>query len=551
MPRPDGSVFVADWYDAGVGGHAFSDQTTGRIYRVVPKGHKTEKVKVDFGTVPGLIAALKSPNIATQDAARRGLIARGKELNVTGTVGELAVHDPDPIYRARALWVWHAIEGDTVAMAALTEVVNQGDARIREQAVRILGRDCRENGHVEYKNPEAKQPPAALKHLELFLALVDDPDAGVRREVILALRNLPTDKVGDALRKLAASWDGQDRWYLEALGLALDNRENDYLSKLFDGSLYGDLGDLEVVGRNGNVALPPYFPVDRNEAFIAVGTPDLPVNALSKNLGLAWRVHKRAVLPVLERIAPHLRSPELQQAVDDILERMSEPETAELVADMAAQTPDPVHRRELLTIAGESAVGELELRTHKTEGFPGHRASSPEPREPAAGDRAGGRDARWPVPRDSRSTGRGCQGRRGSTSRRRGGDRLVPDHTQPGLDQLIASVRGKPNSNSVAEAAVRANSRLFDARDDLTKLLTAGDYPLGLRREALRTLMQQHDGGNRVLALARAKELPDDLKTEATTLLHTIADRRCATRRTASCLYPRRPAAGGCRRSAS
>ncbi len=35
---PDGSVFVADWYDAGVGGHAFSDQTSGRIYRVAPKG---------------------------------------------------------------------------------------------------------------------------------------------------------------------------------------------------------------------------------------------------------------------------------------------------------------------------------------------------------------------------------------------------------------------------------------------------------------------------------------------------------------------------------
>ena len=40
---PDGSVFVADWYDAGVGGHAFSDQTTGRIYRVAPKGHKSTK----------------------------------------------------------------------------------------------------------------------------------------------------------------------------------------------------------------------------------------------------------------------------------------------------------------------------------------------------------------------------------------------------------------------------------------------------------------------------------------------------------------------------
>ena len=39
---PDGSVFVADWYDAGVGGHAFRDQDTGRIYRVAPKGNKAE-----------------------------------------------------------------------------------------------------------------------------------------------------------------------------------------------------------------------------------------------------------------------------------------------------------------------------------------------------------------------------------------------------------------------------------------------------------------------------------------------------------------------------
>ena len=35
---PDGSIYVADWYDAGVGGHAFRDQDTGRIYRVAPKG---------------------------------------------------------------------------------------------------------------------------------------------------------------------------------------------------------------------------------------------------------------------------------------------------------------------------------------------------------------------------------------------------------------------------------------------------------------------------------------------------------------------------------
>ena len=41
---PDGSVFVADWYDPGVGGHGMGDTTRGRIYRITPKGHKGYKV---------------------------------------------------------------------------------------------------------------------------------------------------------------------------------------------------------------------------------------------------------------------------------------------------------------------------------------------------------------------------------------------------------------------------------------------------------------------------------------------------------------------------
>ena len=142
-------------------------------------------------------------------------------------------------------------------------------------------------------------------HLETLKAMADDPDAGVRRELILAFRNLPTDQVRDSLRKLAAAWDGQDRWYLEALGLALEKRESDFLAAVFDGSLYGSL-ELEKSGTNGDVALPPYFPVDRNEAFIAVGAPDRPVSPVSKYLGLAWRIHRREVLPLFERILPDL-----------------------------------------------------------------------------------------------------------------------------------------------------------------------------------------------------------------------------------------------------
>ena len=83
--------------------------------------------------------------------------------------------------------------------------------------------------------------------------------------MILALRWLPTGQVGGALKNLVKTWDGQDRWYLEALGLALQDRESSYLAELFDGSTFGNL-DLDKAGQNGQVAVPPYFPADRNEA---------------------------------------------------------------------------------------------------------------------------------------------------------------------------------------------------------------------------------------------------------------------------------------------
>jgi len=522
---PDGSVFVADWYDAGVGGHAFSDQTTGRIYRVAPKGHKSQKVKVDFATVDGLIAALKSPNIATQDIARRLLIEQGKQPHIPARLGDLAVHDPDPIYRARGLWVWHAIEGDPVAMAALTAAVSQGDPRIREQAVRILGRDCRQNGQVEYQKPEAKQPPPALQHLDILLAMAVDPDAGVRRELILALRNLPTNQVGDALRKLAASWDGRDRWYLEALGLALDKRESDFLSKLLDGTLFGEM-DLDRAGEDGNVALPPYFPVDRNEAFIAAGTPDLPVNGLSKRLGLAWRIHRREVLPLLERIIPHLRAPLLQQAADDILVRMSEPETAELVADIAIRSTDPVHQRELLAMLARRLAGQWNAAHTRPKVLQiiEHALEDPETRQQGITLAAATKDGRYRASLEAFAENREePEEVRVAAVEALGSFRVTPNRV---LDQLIASVRGEPSSNSVAEAAVRATSKLYDARDYMAELLTTRDYPPGLRREALRTLAELPDGGPRVLNLARAGKLPEDLKSEATTLLHTSYDRR-------------------------
>jgi putative membrane-bound dehydrogenase-like protein len=536
---PDGSVFVADWYDAGVGGHAFSDQTTGRIYRVAPQGDPSRRVNVDFASIPGLIQALKSPNIATQDAARRGLIevtnvppGKDKLTQADASVAarvvinllELLAPGNEDVQRARALWTLAGIswntESDHVALR-----LRDADPRIRELAVRMLGRDCRENGRVEHKNAQAKAPPAALTHLGQLLPLAADPDAGVRRELILALRNLPTDKVGDALRQLAAGWDGHDRWYLEALGLALDKRESDYLYALFDGTLFGEL-DIDRAGNDGKVALPPYFPVDRNEAFIPVGTPDPPASAVSKYLGLAWRIHRREVLPVLERVGHKLRAPELQQAADDVLERMNEPETADLVAAIALSTHDQSHQRELLAILARRLAGQWRPAHTRPKVLELIERALADPVMRAQGIAlaAATGDGRYRARFESFAEDATLpEDIRVAAVEALGSVKVTPNRV---LDQLIASVRGRPSSNALAEAAVRAAAKLYDSRDQLVELMTTPAYPLGVRRQALQLLGQFSDGGSRVLDLARAGKLPEDLKSEAATLVHTSHDRQ-------------------------
>lgn len=79
---PDGSIFVCDWYDPGVGGHGMGDWTRGRVFRLTPKGttgYKVPEVKLD--TKDGVLAALGSPCQATRWLAIQHIRAtpRGEE----------------------------------------------------------------------------------------------------------------------------------------------------------------------------------------------------------------------------------------------------------------------------------------------------------------------------------------------------------------------------------------------------------------------------------------------------------------------------------------
>jgi putative membrane-bound dehydrogenase-like protein len=535
---PDGSVFVADWYDAGVGGHAFRDQTTGRIYRVAPKGSKPSTPKPDFGTIDGLIAALRSPAVATRDAARRGLVARGDAA--VPALLKLFQQTEDTIGRARALWVLAATSGESTTLAALKDT----DPRIRELAVRILGRDVSRVGTVELTKPEARAPLPAEKHLEALLPLAKDADAGVRRELILALRDVPTAGAGPALKSLARAWDGQDRWYLEALGLALKNREPGFLAQLFDGRLYGDLA-LADSATLGAVALPPYFPVDRNEAFIATGEKSFPSNALTKTLGLAWMIHRAEVLPLLSKIMPSLATPELQQAADDVIGQITDPAGAVALAELSAKTADRVQKRQYLATLGRKLEGAWRPAQSDPAVIKAIEAALADTETRAEGIQtaAATGDARYAdtllayvademAPAEVRVAAVEAIGR------------IKHPKAQATLDELIAKAKERKSSNPAAEAAVRTLARLSDAKGRLAELVVSDEVPLGLRREALRSLAQRgQDGGMKILAIAKDGKLAADLKTEATTVLNTHPDRR--VREEASRMLPLPKTAGG------
>ncbi|MBA3846566.1 MAG: DUF1080 domain-containing protein, partial [Planctomycetes bacterium] len=133
---PDGSLYVADWYDPGVGGHAMGDNTPatmrGRIYRVAPTGHKPDAGAIDVATPDGAVAALRSPNQAARFLGWRALSGFG--VAAQPALVELW-GDADPRLRARALWLLAALPDQ--AQRWIDAGATEGDPDLRVVALRI------------------------------------------------------------------------------------------------------------------------------------------------------------------------------------------------------------------------------------------------------------------------------------------------------------------------------------------------------------------------------------------------------------------------------
>lgn len=204
---PDGSLFVADWYDPGVGGHRIGDQKRGRIFRIAPPNAKKYQFKkLDLSSVEGAIAGIKNPNLATRYLAWEKL--NDMQEQAIPQLEELYQSD-NQRFRARALWLLAGIKGKTEHY--VSNAIKDSNSDIRITGLRAARR---------YK----------LDVIPYVKQLVHDSSPQVRRECLVTLHHNKTPQAAGLWVTLADQYDGKDRWYLEALGIGMDGQEQQFMS---------------------------------------------------------------------------------------------------------------------------------------------------------------------------------------------------------------------------------------------------------------------------------------------------------------------------------
>jgi putative heme-binding domain-containing protein len=195
---PDGSLFIADWYDPGVGGHQVGDLNRGRIYRVASPDTEYEIPAIDLSTPQGAVNALLNPNMDIRYQGYQALVDMGNKAEAEL---EKLWNGDNQRHRAQAFWLLTRLEAkrDAYFEEALSD--ENPDIRITAlRAARQLDRDVL-NTAKKLKNDDSPQ---------------------VRREVAIAIRGMNNQEAADIWADLASKYDGKDRWYLEALGISSD-----------------------------------------------------------------------------------------------------------------------------------------------------------------------------------------------------------------------------------------------------------------------------------------------------------------------------------------
>ena len=206
---PDGAIYVADWFDARVGGHGTRDTgQTGSIYRITPKGAELSIPRFDVSSTSGQIEALKNPSPNVRELGRARLEKAGKQS--IPAVHKLLAH-PNSFIQGRAIWLLAKLGSE--GLKIVEDQLTHADEIIRICAFRAL----RNENH---------------RILEHAAKMAKDPSPSVRREVALAMRYQPFEKARDILLEIAKAYDGEDRYYVEAFGIGCTDKEEKMYAEL-------------------------------------------------------------------------------------------------------------------------------------------------------------------------------------------------------------------------------------------------------------------------------------------------------------------------------
>jgi putative membrane-bound dehydrogenase-like protein len=205
MVGADGAIYVADWFDPGVGGHADRDESlSGTIYRVAPKGFK-----------PLLPATPDQPSARLLSPAPNVRYRGWETLKAAGPgarrEARLLLSNPNPRIAARAVWL----------------LPFMGEEGLKECRARLKHKDSAQRLLAFRALRNAGQPV-----LDLAAALEEERSPDVLREVAVSLRNEAPARKAARVADLFLHYDGKDRVYLEACGLAAEGVEQGVWTRL-------------------------------------------------------------------------------------------------------------------------------------------------------------------------------------------------------------------------------------------------------------------------------------------------------------------------------
>ena len=331
---PDGSVFVTDWYDPGVGGHNMQDMERGRLFRLAPPDTKYVVPKFDFSTPEGAVAAMENPCLSVRYLAWEAI--QKFAAKAVDPLKKLAANE-NPRLRARALWALGKLSGhgDEAQQMALSD----RDANVRMMGIRL----ARQLGTPVEKYAQK---------------VVRDASPQVRRELAVALRFDKSPSMPKLWTELAKQHDGKDRWYLEALGIGAELRWSDCLAEYMKSAKdVAPAAKLDVVWRSRS----PEAAAEVAKLLADYSLADKDVSRLLRSLDFQTKADRTQALTTLLAAAPAKNDTEAVRRDQLIIEAMlklpeqklaEKEELAEVVVRVLSRTKDRAEQLRILKQLG-------------------------------------------------------------------------------------------------------------------------------------------------------------------------------------------------------